>query len=543
MADMKGALLLALVLVGCSNDHTTESPVGSPLEPLPVVDDNGIVPSLVCPGSAGCERGGGEFRAGVAVRSISPEIETWTDTNGDGAYNAGEPFEDLNANGRWDPVWLAGFGNGRAATGRADDLWARVLVFEKGDLRLAMVSLDLIGLFHHDVIGIRLAAQDLGFDHVMVATTHAHEGPDTMGLWGKSFAQSGYDPDYVQVVVSAVSEALAEAKANVRPATMRAATTQAPQLVNDTRKPIVIDQALTAMQFVDGEGAPIATAVVWGNHPEALGSKNRLVTSDYPHYLRARLEEAYPGAPAVFFAGSLGGLSTTIGITGCPDTEGQETCPQGTFERAEYVGYGAADAAIQALGSATVVDSVSLAVRRRSFLVSNENVKVALALDSGLIPRVLHDPATGAQMPASETKGIGVATILAGDVLLQSEVNLVEMGPLAIATVPGELYPELWLRTPEGGHFMERPAGADHPDAPFEPTIQSMLGSGQVPVVINNANDALGYIIPAAQWDEISPFAYVEEGGKSQYGEENSLGHAMASFVTDAFQKMMSETP
>lgn len=51
----------------------------------------------------------------------------------------------------------------------------------------------------------------------------------------------------------------------------------------------------------------------------ALGGRNRIITSDYPHYLRETLETRYPGSVLVFLAGTLGGLMNPLNIPGCPD--------------------------------------------------------------------------------------------------------------------------------------------------------------------------------------------------------------------------------
>src|SRR5437899_4743862 len=53
------------------------------------------------------------------------------------------------------PIWLAGFGQDRAASGVHDDLYARALVLGTGTRSVAIVALDLIGLFHDEVVRIR----------------------------------------------------------------------------------------------------------------------------------------------------------------------------------------------------------------------------------------------------------------------------------------------------------------------------------------------------------------------------------------------------
>ena len=119
---------------------------------------------------------------GVARRTITPQIKS------------GKPA-----------VWLAGYGHGRQATGIHDELWSRALVVSVGSetqqKTIALVSLDLIGYHYPEVLKIRAAFarthREMKVDHILVACTHVHEGPDTIGLWGKTQQQSGIDPAYI----------------------------------------------------------------------------------------------------------------------------------------------------------------------------------------------------------------------------------------------------------------------------------------------------------------------------------------------------------
>ena len=52
-----------------------------------------------------------------------------------------------------------------------------------------MVSLDLVGLASPRIYAARdaLVADGFAGDHLLVASTHNHQGPDTMGLWGDPY--------------------------------------------------------------------------------------------------------------------------------------------------------------------------------------------------------------------------------------------------------------------------------------------------------------------------------------------------------------------
>jgi hypothetical protein len=99
-------------------------------------------------------------------------------------------------------VYLAGFGYNRVATGVHDDLYARCLALRVGPQTLVICSADLIGLFYDDVLTIRRAFQQQTSpaSFLVVASTHTHAGPDTLGLYGSKPLQTGVDGKYLKWV-------------------------------------------------------------------------------------------------------------------------------------------------------------------------------------------------------------------------------------------------------------------------------------------------------------------------------------------------------
>src|SRR5204863_9956071 len=96
-----------------------------------------------------------ELRVGAGKRTITPDLE------------------------KHGPVYMAGFGQNRRATGIHDDLYARCVAFSTGARPLAICAVDLIGVFWDDVRKIRAKVDA----DVVVAALHDHEAPDIMGLW------------------------------------------------------------------------------------------------------------------------------------------------------------------------------------------------------------------------------------------------------------------------------------------------------------------------------------------------------------------------
>jgi hypothetical protein len=177
-------------------------------------------------------------------------------------------------------------------------------------------------------------------------------------------------------------------------------------------------------------------------------------------------------------------------------------------------------------------------VRRKAVLVEMANNRLAIAAKAGLIQRPVYTP-EGERIDPELLELVPLDELLR-DYRIGSEVDVLELGPLELYAIPGELYPELWLVKGDGESFVERPDGADFPDAEEETPLMALVPEGRMPVILNNANDALGYILPKPQFDWDPPYAYEPEG---QYGEENSLGPETGPTLTRAMAALYDLTP
>jgi aminoglycoside N3'-acetyltransferase len=106
---------------------------------------------------------------------------------------------------RWD---------GKPLTGIYRDLYARVLVLQRGTQQVALVSCDLLGLAKHLTDQIREAVhRRTGFarDAIMIACTHTHSTPDTVGSGNE-------DARYLDALVNTIADAIGQAIQYAQPA-------------------------------------------------------------------------------------------------------------------------------------------------------------------------------------------------------------------------------------------------------------------------------------------------------------------------------------
>ncbi len=440
-------------------------------------------------------------------------------------------------------VYLAGFGNNRLATGVHDDLLARCLALSAGEETLVMCSVDLIGLFFDDVVKVRdlVNARAPQVSHVIVASTHNHEGPDTLGLWGATPFESGIDEKYMEWVDEGIAACAVESVRALEDARLTLARDDHPllaQLQDDSRPPYVKDPYLFVMRLISPSGKPIATLVNWSDHPETLGGKNTEIAADYPHWLCRTVEERL-GGTAVFFDGSIGGLISTLGDqVALQDPETGEIGKDETWRKAELFGNLIGELTVRALASGEPAAVDSLVIRKAAIFAPLENDRFRIAGAMGIFKGrkpLFTDGMLDTSVSEKAFPGSGTLKHSTGKEM-QTEVNYVQL--LAqdrvvaeIATVPGEIYPELV----NGG--IARYPGADFPDAPFEPTLRDHLKS-RYQFVFGLGNDEIGYIIPKAEWDDQPP--WLKNQPERWYGEINSAGPEMAGAVMGALVGLIS---
>lgn len=468
------------------------------------------------------------IRAGFSAISITPEIpDKWTDVNNDARYKEedGDTYEDGNNNGRFDPVWIAGFHNQRPAQGVHDELWARTMVLDDGQFRLAYVVLDAIGYFNDDIIAIRKkVSPDAGVDYIIVSSTHTHEGPDLLGLWGPSHFKTGVDPAYRQFVIDQAVQSVEQAAAQLRPARLTFAQDLegAAHLVMDSREPKVTDPGIRILHATDLEtNATLGTLVCWANHPETLWSDNLLLSSDFPHYVREGMENGIVvgdstlmpgvGGITIYTNGSIGGLMTTRPDFGIPSLWGDTIYQGATYEKTEAQGLKIAQLALAALQDSSQIDVLTtgaLSVSAKSISVPMQNPLYRLGAAMGVFDR---------GMP--------------GWWKVRSELAYWQIGPAAFMHHPAEIYPEIV----NGG--VEAPEGGDFASEPFEtPPLRSFMTT-KYQFVVGLSNDMIGYAVPKSQWDEKPPYTYGRDS--APYGEVNSMGPETAPILYREMRAML----
>ncbi len=132
------------------------------------------------------------------------------------------------------PYRMCGYFNERTSTGIHDPLFAKALVLKQGDLRVALVFCDLIGITQEINEQARQLAQEqtgIPGSNICIAAIHSHTGPLYSGVLrnhfhDKAVAKDGSDLlekiDYPAQLKEKIAQAIVAAAASLQPVTVRA---------------------------------------------------------------------------------------------------------------------------------------------------------------------------------------------------------------------------------------------------------------------------------------------------------------------------------
>lgn len=220
---------------------------------------------------------------------------------------------------------LAGYPTpGRVAEWVADPLYARVLVFSQGDLRVVLAVMDwvVVQVRERDRIAQEIeAATGIAAPQMLIGAIQTHSGPQTQRVWGWGEQNQEYLEGSIPKIVGAVKEALDD----LEPVSFGAGSGRCDAGVNrreiteDGRVVLgvnpfgVYDPEVLVWRF-DTEQGTKATLVNYGAHPTSRGD-DRAISRDWPGVTVDFVEEA-TGGFAIFVNGVVGDVAPRCTVRG-----------------------------------------------------------------------------------------------------------------------------------------------------------------------------------------------------------------------------------
>jgi hypothetical protein len=367
------------------------------------------------------------------------------------------------------------------------ELTARAIYFRRGDVAVAIVSLDLLGFPSVLADRVRARVPRIAPDHILIGSTHTHSAPDCYAFPDGNGGHTG-DLAYIDRVCTLTAEAINGAIDSARPARLRIATGEAiGKIAYNYYAPDLYDRRMSVIQALTPSGTPIATVVNYAIHPEVLGPGAGFLSPDLCGPLYDRLEER-SGGMALFMNGAQGGMVTADNrdLDRPRDPARAYWEDKRTWEECLRIGRTMADEALRLVADAPLQADPGLACRA---------LTVTLPVQSEVLWSVI--VASPLHYPQGKEHTI------------RTRLNLVNLGTAQILTIPGEALPNICF-------YLKRKMRGEHN------------------LLFGLTNDAFGYILTKVDFHSFPRYDYVSR---------TSLGEMTGEILIEKWLELIRISP
>ena len=377
-----------------------------------------------------------------------------------------------------------GMGPTAPAKEKKGELTARAVVFESGQTRVAVVSLDVLGFPMALGDRVRKQVEGIRAENILISSTHGHSSPDVYAFPDGQGGHTG-DLKYIDFVCNKTAEAINQAIDNLQPVSLKIGTDEAQgKIAFNYYAPELYDKRMSVIQAIGGDGRAVATLVNYAIHPEVLGPGAGILSPDLVGPLCERIE-AEAGGMAIFVNGAQGGMVTADNRN--PDGPGGDNAgDRRTWEECLRIGKTMANEALRIVGGARAQPHPSLHCYALDvkFPVESE------ALWSVVTRSPLNYPHND-------------------DHSITARINLVNLGNAQILTIPGEALPNI-------GFYLKRKMHGEHN------------------LLFGLTNDAFGYILTKVDYRSFPRYDYVSRV---------SLGEMTGEILIERCLQLVSQSP
>jgi len=210
------------------------------------------------------------------------------------------------------------------ATGTLDPLYARVLVLEAGERRMALVTLDLGRVFGPASLArLRESVQkSSGISALLITASHTHAGPNILDEY-----PSGEPPAWESAAIDKIGGAVREAARQMKE--VRLGTGNGRVYIGYNRRRVNPDGTVTMLwqnpsrittapvdprvgviRLDTTDGKPFAILVNYACHPVVFGPDNLRYSADFVGVMCDRVEKSFDSRPlCLFLQGAAGDIN------------------------------------------------------------------------------------------------------------------------------------------------------------------------------------------------------------------------------------------
>lgn len=355
-----------------------------------------------------------------------------------------------------------GMGPTQPATKKLGELSTRAVVISKGKTTVAIVSVDALGFPSVLVQRVAKKIPFIPLENIIVGSTHTHSAPD---FYAFPDGQGGHTGDlaYIDQVCNKMAETIIAAHRNMKECSLRVATGNVEgQVAYNYYAVELFDPRASVLQFIDNDKKTIATLVNYAIHPEVLGNEVGAISPDLIGPLYDRIENKVGGV-ALFINGAQGGMITADNrdLSKIADPLKARWIDKRIWSECERIGTTLADESLRIIDSAKPIPNAELLCQHRN---------VDFPVDSDALWGVVqYSPL---KYPHNDNRTV------------TSRINILQIGPARIATIPGEALPNI-------GFYLKRKMHGEHN------------------LLFGLTNDAFGYILTEVDFASFARYDYV----------------------------------
>lgn len=434
---------------------------------------------------------GNTFRAGFSKAEIMPDLSL------DRTY------------------WIAGHGSGHKMEGILSPVYIHAMWLDTGNEEgIIWISADIVGLTNIEVNKIRnmiLSRPEMkNCKAVNFSCTHSHSGVDTLGYWGKanlvSIPSDGKVPEYMEMLFNKAVEVSVEAYKNRKPGRLFTGRASIEGGLSTGRRLPEKHEFLTRLRFTPDDGSSEIWIMNIGAHPNSLGGGNRMLSGEYPYFMREQIKEE-KGAEVIFGIGAIGGMDAK------------------DFHLEDRVEEIKNQAKYYAEKSFEIEDEKELSpeikfICQQFYLPVENNVLLLLAMRGTMSFKAF----------PSNASSLGVA--------MKTEITYMTIGNQKILLLPGENF----VSTVYGG-FMDKESSTTglSPEVNAEP-LADIAGDHEM-IAFGVTNDMAGYCVPKNDFVLHPTQPYLnstrDRFDENHYHETNSMGPLTHKFIADTLKAVV----
>lgn len=406
--------------------------------------------------------------------------------------------------------YIAGHGSGHVMEGVLSPVYVHAVYIScGGEEGIIWLSADIVGLTNTELQIIRdriyASGKMKGIKAVTLSCTHSHSGIDTIGYWGKPFLSipaDGKDPEYMNMLFDKAVQVAEEAYANAKSGKLYCGKVRIPDGLYTGRLFADKHEILTRVRFAPADGSRETWIMNFGGHPNSLGGSNRLLSGEYPYFMREHIAEE-KGADVFYCIGAVGGMDCAEYETEVP------------LERVKYQARLIADYSYK-IEDETELEPEVKVLRQEFYMPVDNNVLLLLAMKGTMSFKAYPD----------KISSLGVA--------MKTEMTYFSLGSQKFLTLPGENF----INTVYGGYMdAEHSTTGKGPEINPKPLCEIANDEGMVAIGVTN--DMTGYVVPPNDFilNKTQPYlnGTKDRFGKNHYHETNSMGPNSQKTIADTF--------